>query len=177
MRLLINSKNGKVSKQLRERIEKKAGKLERYFLEDADVHITLSEEDYLKVAEMTVAMKGYVLRAEEKSTDMFNSVDRMLEKAEAQIHKHKKKLIKRFKQDAFDYNDLLYQEAIEETNEPRIVRTKKFAIKPMSVEEAALQIDLLGHDFFVFTDANTFEVNVLYKRKDGNLGLIEPQFN
>jgi putative sigma-54 modulation protein len=182
MRIHVRGDNIEITDALREYVGKKVGRLEKYF--DAppahDVHVTLSvERDFHKV-EVTMPLNGIILRAEEKSGDMYASIDLVSDKLETQIERYKSKINKRFKQEGL--RSLFKDgsgEAVpwrEEENAAKVVRVKKFAMKPMPLEEAIMQMDLLGHDFFVFSNAETEEVNVIYRRRDGQYGLIEPAF-
>ena len=137
----------------------------------------MSVENYRHIVEVTIPFNGVVIRAEESTDDMYASIDKVLDKLERQIHKHRTKLEKKIKSGAFKYEKPLFSSEIElDERTPKVVKTKRFAVKPMSIEEAILQMELLDHDFFVFTNASTDEVNVLYTRKDGNYGLIEPEY-
>lgn len=177
MRITIFGKNLEVTDYLKTTAEKKAEKLERYFPENTEVQVTLSVEKNSHIVEVTVPYDNGVIRAEEATGDMYASLDRVLEKIEKQLLRHRKRLEKSFRGVSFNSAEPVYPEAFEEDEEdgPRIVRTKRFAIKPMSEEEAMLQIELTGHSFYVFENAETSQINVLYKRKDGNYGLIEPE--
>lgn len=174
MRITIFGKNLEVTEYLKTTAEKKTEKLARYFPEDTDVQVTLSVEKNSHIAEVTVYYENGVIRAEEATGDMYASLDRVLEKIEKQLHRHRKRLEKSFRGVVYDA-PVFDEETEEETEGPRIVRVKRFAIKPMSEEEAMLQIELTGHSFYVFENAETDRINVLYKRKDGNYGLIEPE--
>lgn len=175
MKITVNGKNIEVTAALRSTVEKKIIKLEKYFNPEITAHVTLSVQKNRQIVEVTIPFNGVILRGEEVNDDMYASIDLVVDKIERQIRKQKTKLQKR------NYgNSLRYQEIpdvkSEEANESKIVKTKKFAIKPMSAEEAVLQMELLGHNFFVYESADSGEVNVVYKRKDGNFGLIEPEF-
>ena len=177
MKIMVSGKNIHVSPKVKSHIEKKVRKLERYFHPGTEAQVTLSTEHYRQIVEVTIPFDGSVLRAEVSTDDMFTSIDRVLEKLEHQIHKHRTKLEKRFRSGAFQDKSLLFSDQTpEEEQGADVVRVKRFAVKPMSVDEAQLQIELLGHDFFVFLNADTDEVNVMYRRRDGNFGLIEPVF-
>jgi putative sigma-54 modulation protein len=179
-------KNINVTPALKEHAQEKVGKLEKYFKgEPMEVQITFEVEKDRHIVEVTAYINGIILRGEEATDDMYASIDGVIEKVVRQIHKYKtrihRKLIERKQEYKEEYKEerteQLREDNIEEDEfEPEIVRTKKFAIKPMGVKEAVMQMDLVGHDFFVFSNANTEEVNVVYKRKDGNYGLIEPTF-
>ena len=126
--------------------------------------------------EVTIPMKGHIIRAEEGSEDMYVSIDLVVDVIERQIRRYKTRLMNQ-KYDGTSFKqEFMEQEDDVEDDEIRIIRSKKFAIKPMDVEEACVQMELLGHDFFVFRNADTFEVNVVYKRKGNTYGLIEPEF-
>jgi len=180
MNFVIRGENIEVTPALRDYVEKKVGRIERYFDPAAtnDIHVTLKVLKDLHTIEVTIPLPGLLLRAEEKSMDMYASIDNVVDKLERQVRKHKTKLNRRFR-DEGGLKDLFKENAINgnesEEDEIEIVRTKSFHLKPMDVEEAVLQMNLLGHNFFVFSNAETNEVNVVYKRKDGRYGLIEPQ--
>jgi putative sigma-54 modulation protein len=157
-------------------VEKKVSKLGRYFWKDTEAHVTLSVEKSRHIAEVTIPFDGVVLRGEEATNDMYASIDGVVNKLEKQIHKHRTALKKRLHESAFDQNAYEYQNELEEETMPEIVRTKRFVVKPMDLSEAQMQMELLGHQFFVFRNSSTDEVNVLYKRADGDLGLIEPDY-
>ena len=171
MRISITGKNLEISSYMREVAEKKLAKLDRYFPQDTEAQVTLSVEKSRHIVEVTIPHGGRLIRAEEISTDMYASLDNVLDKLEKQIFHNRTRLEKSLRQDAFD--DLHFDEE-DEDEAPRIVRYKQFSFKPMSEEEAMLQIELLGHSFYVFENAETGSINVLYKRNDGNYGLIEP---
>ncbi|GGK24022.1 ribosomal subunit interface protein [Caldalkalibacillus thermarum] len=184
MKFNIRGENIEVTPALRDYVEKKVGRLERYFNEDitSDVYVTLKVTRDEHSVEVTIPMPKLLLRAEEKSLDMYASIDLVVEKLERQIRKYKTKINRKFRQDGSVKQ--LFQEVngqAEETHEEEtddkieIVRTKRFNLKPMDAEEAVLQMDLLGHNFFVFSDAETQKVSVVYKRKDGRYGLIQPE--
>nr|WP_122013057.1 ribosome-associated translation inhibitor RaiA [Maliibacterium massiliense] len=179
MRILMSGKNMELSDSLRNLFEKKARKLERYFRPETDVMVTFSQEGSRQMIEVTIPFDGVLLRAEESSYDIYASIDNVLERVERQVHKHRKRLEHRLNDDAFRYDEPLYGDAFEQEDEEgaRIVRTKRFAIKPMDAEEAVAQMELIGHTFFVYLDADTEQVCVVYKRRDGNYGLIEPTFD
>jgi len=179
MNIIISGKNLDISDALRNQVNKKVGKLERYFKPGTDVHVTLSVEKNRHIVEVTIPFNGIIIRAEESTDNMYASIDMVLDKLERQIHKYRTKLERSFRTGAFTDNKMEYSK--EEftghgDEELKVVKTKRFAVKPMSVEEALMQMDLLGHSFFVFTNADTDEVNVVYKRRDGKYGLIEPEY-
>ena len=176
MNINISGKNITVSDYLRRVTGKKARKLERYFKPDTEMQVTLSIEKSRHIAEITVVAEGVVLRAEEATGDLYSSIDVALKQLERQMRKHRTKLAKRLHEEAFSEDTVYdyYDEAFDE-DEPQIVRNKKFALRPMTEEDAAVQLELLGHNFYVFRNAYSNEVNVIYKRADGNYGLIEPE--
>ena len=174
MNIKIQGKGPDVSEYLRGVVEKKAGKLQRYFKPETQMNVMLTIEKARHIAEVTVIADGIVLRCEEVTGDMYSSIDAALKKMERQIRKHRTKLERRLHTGAFQEESVYDQEAFDDA-EPKLIRKKQFAVKPMDVEEAMLQMDLIGHDFFIFCNVATNEVNVLYKRQDGNYGLIEPE--
>ena len=175
MRYTITGRNIDVTPGLRAAIEEKIGKLDRYFNPDTEVIVTLSVQKDKQKIEVTIPVKGNMIRAEESSSDMYVSIDLVEEIIERQMKKYKKKLIDK-KQSAQAFSSLFISEEPETDEEIRIVKTKRFGIKPMDPEEACVQMELLGHDFYVFLNAETEEVNVVYKRKGSTYGLIEPEF-
>lgn len=177
MRYIISGKNIDVTEGLKTAIYEKIGKLERYFTPETEIHVTLSVEKERQKIEVTIPMKGNIVRAEQVSTDMYVSIDLVEEVIERQLRKYKNKLIQQ-KQSAINFNQAFVDDVDDgyEEEEVNIIRTKRFAIKPMDAEEACIQMDLLGHNFFVFRNADTEEVNVVYKRKGNTFGLIEPEF-
>ena len=177
MRYTITGRNIEVTPGLRDAIQDKIGKLDRYFNPDTEVIVTLSVQKDKQNIEVTIPVKGNIIRAEESSSDMYVSIDLVEEIIERQIKKYKTKLIDK-KQAAQSFSELfINEEPTAADEEIKIVKTKKFAVKPMDPEEACLQMELLGHNFFVFLNAETEEVNVVYKRKGNTYGLIEPDFS
>ena len=176
MRYIISGKNIDITPGLREAAENKIGKLERYFSPDTEVQVTMSVEKGRQKIEVTIPVKGSIIRAEQDSNDMYVSIDLVEEIIERQIKKYKTKLIDK-KQAAISFSQAFIEEEDEvQDDEIQIVKTKKFAIKPTIPEEACLQMEMLGHNFYVFLNADTDQVNVVYKRKNGTYGLIEPEF-
>lgn len=175
MNLVISGKNLDITEGLRSAVEEKIGKLERYFTDTTEVHVTLSTEKNRQKIEITIPMKGSIIRAEEVSSDMYVSIDLVEEVIERQLRKYKNKLIDKA-QNAAHLNQEFIDEDVYEEEEIQIIRSKKFAMKPMDPEEACVQMELLGHNFFVFRNSETEEVNVVYKRKGNTYGLIEPEY-
>lgn len=174
MQYIISGKNIEITDGLKSAVIEKVGKLERYFSEETEAHITLSVEKDRQKIEVTIPVKGRTIRAEQTSTDMYVSIDLVEETIERQLKKYKNKLTSR--EQAAGFTESYVEETYEDAPEIKIVKTKKFGIKPMNAEEACLQMELLGHSFYVFCNDQTDEVNVVYKRKDGSFGLIEPTF-
>ena len=169
MNLVISGKNLDITEGLRSAIEEKIAKLERYFNDSTEVHVTLSTEKNRQKIEITIPMKGSIIRAEEVSSDMYVSIDLVEEVIERQLRKYKNKLIDKA-QNAAHLNQEFIDEDMEDEEEINIIRSKKFAMKPMDPEEACVQMELLGHNFFVFRNSETEEVNVVYKRKGNTYG-------
>lgn len=174
MRFSITGKNIALTNALKEIVEKKLGKLDRYFDPAVECQVTLSVQRNRQIIEVTIPFNGVILRGEEATPDMYASIDNVQEKLEKQILKQKTRLERRMYESSVRFNNI--PNDYQEDDENKIVRTKRFAMKPMDPEEAILQMELLGHNFFVFRDSKSNEVNVIYKRKDGNYGLIEPEF-
>lgn len=179
MNIQVRGDNLGVTDALSEYVDRKIGRLQKYFdaPPEREVTVHMSVEHGLHQVEVMIQMHGMLFRAEEKSADMYASIDLVTDKLEQQINRHKDKLNQRFRERGFRtrVKPMLAdsQNGWQEEVEPRVVRVKRHAMKPMDVEEAMLQLELLGHDFFVFTNAESNEVNVLYRRRDGQFGLIE----
>ena len=175
MKFIILGKNIEVTPGLRSAVEEKIGKLERYFNPQTEVHVTLSVEKERQKIEVTIPVKGNIIRSEQVSNDMYVSIDLVEEVIERQLKKYKNKIIAQKQSAGFFKQDFIEKEYMDE-EEIRIIRTKKFDIKPMYPEDACIQMELLGHSFFVFCNAETDQVNVVYKRKGNTYGLIEPEY-
>lgn len=176
MQYIISGKNIDVTEGLKEAIYEKIGKLERYFTPETEVHVTLSVEKERQKIEITIPMKGNIVRAEQVSNDMYVSIDLVEEIIERQLRKYKNKLVDQQQTAASLSKAFVEEEIHDDDDEIKIIRSKRFAMKPMDPEEACIQMDLLGHNFYVFRNAETDEVNVVYKRKGNTFGLIEPEF-
>lgn len=174
MRLQFRGKNIQVTDGLKDHIEKRLSKLDKYFNAETEAIVTLIVEKGRQRVEVTMPLNGYILRGEEESPDMYASVDLVVVKLEKQISKYKARFDKKKKTSIKDLPTERMSGYSADEDEPVIVKTKRFALKPMPAEEAILQMNLLGHSFFVFTNDETEEVNVVYLRNDGNYGLIEP---
>lgn len=178
MRIKVSGKNFDVTEAIRERVEKKLSKFEKYFTPITEAHATLSVEKDRHIIEVTIPFNGVMLRGEEATDDMYVSIDNVVEKLESQFRKQKTRLERRIKDGSIRFENMVPFQAGEEgyEDEIKIVKRKRFAIKPMSPEEAVMQMELLGHTFFVFSNADTDEVNVVYKRKRGDYGIIQQEF-
>ena len=174
MKFVIVGKNIDVTPALKSAVEDKLGKLDKYFSEDTTVHVTLSVERNDQKIEVTIPVKGSIIRAEEVSSDMYVSIDLVEEIIERQLKKYKNKIIDKHQAAASFTKDFVDEDMYDE-EEVKIDRVKKFDIKPMYPEDACVQMDLLGHSFYVFMNADTDKVNVVYKRKRNSYGLIEPE--
>ena len=190
MKYNIRGENVEATEAIKDYVEKKVGKLERYFDSpvDSEVHVNLSVHNNESKIEVTIPMKNLLLRAEESHADLYAAIDLVVTKLERQIKKHKTKVNRRSRQSgdapkhAFAALEnegaagavVAADEDEEDLGSFEIVRNKRFDLKPMDSEEAILQMDMLGHSFFVYTNSVTGDTNVVYKRKDGRYGLIEP---
>ena len=180
MKTTITAKNMNVTPGITERVMKKTSKMGRYLGPETEIFVRLTrEKNNRRTCEITVPFEGVVLRAEASNDDnLYVSIDQALAKLERQIHKHRTKLDKRLREDAFKPAELEYDadaaETVEETNR-KVVRNKTFPVRPMSVEDAILQMELLGHDFFLFMNEEDETMNVLYRRNDGSYGLLKPE--
>lgn len=178
----IRGNNVEVTDAIREYVIKKVSKLERYFdtTPTSDVNVRLSVYNTDQRIEVTIPMQDLLLRAEESHADLYAAIDLVVDKLERQIRKHKTKVNRKMRQKGSPKHIFAEmerdatQQREEENDEIQIVRTKRFNLKPMDSEEAILQMDLLDHSFFVFTNAESGDTNVVYRRKDGKYGLIEP---
>ena len=174
MRVTVIGKNIDVTPALREIVEKKISKLDRYFKPNVAARATLTVQKNSQIFEVTIPFNGVILRCEESTDDMYKSIDLVQAKLERQIRKQRTKLQRRNNESLRFSN--FDEVALEDDDQGEIVKVKKFNIKPMSTEEAILQMELVEHNFFVFKDSDTDNVNVIYKRKDGNYGLLEPDY-
>ena len=175
MRIIISGKNIEITDGLRQAVEEKLSKLERYFTPETDIVVTLSIEKERQKIEVTIPVKGNIIRSEQVSNDMYVSIDLVEEVIERQLKKYKNKIIDK-KQSAVNFQKEFIEKEIDDEEDVEIIRTKRFGMKPMYPEDACVQMELLGHNFFVFQNAETEEVNVVYKRKGNTYGLIEPEF-
>ena len=176
MRIKITGRNIDLTEGIKSAVEDKLNKLEKYFTPDTDVYVTLSVEKERQKVEVTIPTKGNIIRSEQVSNDMYVSIDLVEEVIERQLKKYRTKLISKHQNAASAFKQEFLEEQSVEDEEIQITRVKKFDMKPMYAEDACVQMELLGHDFFVFVNAETGEVNVVYKRKGNTYGLIEPEF-
>uniref|UniRef100_I5ATU0 Ribosome hibernation promoting factor n=1 Tax=Eubacterium cellulosolvens (strain ATCC 43171 / JCM 9499 / 6) TaxID=633697 RepID=I5ATU0_EUBC6 len=174
MNITISGKNIEVTSGLKSAVNEKLAKLERYFTPETHVMVTLSVEKERQKIEVTIPVKGRIIRSEQVSNDMYVSIDLVEEVIERQLRKYKNKIIDK-KQAAMNFQKAYIENDYMENEEIKIERSKKFEIKPMYPEDACVQMELLGHNFFVFMNADTDQVNVVYKRKGNTYGLIEPE--
>ena len=174
MNIIIIGKNIDVTPGLREAVEEKIGKLEKYFTPDTEVHVTLSVEKDRQKIEVTIPVKGSIIRSEQVSNDLYVSIDLVEEIIERQLKKYKSKLVN-YKQNSDNFKQDYIDKDFSDDDEIKIIRSKKFDMKPMYPEDACVQMELLGHNFFVFQNAENDQVCVVYKRKGNTYGMIEPE--
>ena len=174
MKITISGKNIDVTDGLRTAVQDKIGKLERYFMPETEVQVTLSVEKDRQKIEVTIPVKGNIIRSEQVSSDMYVSIDLVEEVIERQLKKYKNKLVDQQQASSFFKQEYIEKDYMDD-EEVKIIRTKRFDIKPMYPEDACVQMELSGHSFYVFCNAETEQVNVVYKRKGNTYGLIEPE--
>ena len=174
MKFIIIGRNIDITEGLKSAVQEKLGKLERYFTPETEIHVTLSVEKDRQKIEVTIPVKGNIIRSEQVSSDMYVSIDLVEEVIERQLRKYKTKIVNQ-QQAGGNFQKEFVEDEFLEDEEVNIIRTKKFGIKPMYPEDACVQMELLGHNFYVFRNAETEEVNVVYKRKGNTYGLIEPE--
>jgi putative sigma-54 modulation protein len=176
MRFIITGRNIDVTEGLKSAVEEKLGKLDRFFAPQTEVNVTLSVEKDRQKIEVTIPVKGNIIRSEQVSSDMYVSIDLVEEVIERQLKKYKNKIVDK-QQNTAGFTSEYVDKDYDDEEEIKIIRSKRFGIKPMVPEEACVQMELLGHNFFVFLNADTNEVNVVYKRKGNTFGLIEPELD
>ena len=174
MKFIIIGRNIDITEGLKSAEQEKLGKMERYFTPETEIHVTLSVEKDRQKIEVTIPVKGNIIRSEQVSSDMYVSIDLVEEVIERQLRKYKTKIVNQ-QQAGGNFQKEFVEDEFLEDEEVNIIRTKKFGIKPMYPEDACVQMELLGHNFYVFRNAETDEVNVVYKRKGNTYGLIEPE--
>lgn len=179
MQITTTFRHMESSDALKSYAEEKLSKVEKYIDEPIVAQVVFTVEKIRHMAEVTLNAKGITIKASEETNDMYAAVDAVLDKIERQLRRYKERIKEHKPGNDSDERKVkktvLAAESIEQRQEPVIIKSKTFSIKPMSVEEAVMQMDLLHKDFLVFTDSNTEDINVIYRRKDGNYGLIEPQ--
>ena len=176
MKLTTQGVGIRIGERLEEKIESKFNKFNRYFGEDFQVHVKVHPEKDLKRVELTFRVKSHIYRAEAKDEDILTAIDKTVDKLESQIHKQKTKFEKRIHDYAYmkDYLKDIAARSTEEESESKIIRSKTFPLVPMSADEATLQMEMLGHNFLLFLNADNGDVNLVYKRNDGDYGLLIP---
>lgn len=178
MQITITTRNLEITEPLRHYAEEKITRLQKFVNQITSAHVVLSVEKHRQIAEVTLHVREHTIRGEESSADLYSAIDLVADKIERQILRYKEKIVEHSGRGSG--RSISPEEIGPAENEPfsedgpRIVKTKQFAMKPLSPDEAAMQMSLLGHNFFVFRNARTQEVNVLYRRRDGDYGLIEP---
>ena len=175
MRIIVSGKNMDITDALRDIAESKLERIDKLFGTEVDAQVTMSVEKNRQIVEITIPLKnGVLLRAGESTNDMYTSIDKSVDKLHKQLEKQKTRIEKRYRgHESIRVENIADVEEAEK-GDLKIVKTKRFPVKPMDPEEAVLQMELMGHSFFVFGNSESEEVNVVYKRKDGNYGLIEP---
>lgn len=176
MRISITGRNIDLTDGLKGAVEERLNRLEKYFTPETDVNVTLSVEKDRQKIEVTIPTKGHIIRSEQVSNDMYVSISLVEEAIERQLKKYRTKLVSKKMAAAENFRQSFLEDTAEDEEEIKIVRTKRFDVKPMYPEDACLEMEMLGHDFFVFRNAETDEVNVVYKRKGNTYGLIEPEY-
>ncbi len=179
MKIDLVARNVEVTDDLRNHLEKKLSKIEKYFEKGVPAQAVFFSERGRHTVEITLPLDGMVVRAQESTGDVYASVNQAVEKIERRLERYRARFQRRKREGRARARSVPAEEpaapAGAETEEARVVKVKRFAMKPMTVDEAIMQMNLVGHDFFVFLSSETEQVNVLYRRKDGNYGLIEPE--
>ena len=177
MKYLFTGKNLTVKDDLKELAYKKLGKFEKFFNDESEMHVVFSHQKNYQIVEATIRHGALTLRSEAKTDDMMSSMEKVASAIARQLRKNKTRLEKRIYSGGYHSDDFMNYEAedIEEEGNYTLVKTKKFEIKPMDLDEAILQMNLIGHEFFVFVNSETNQTSVVYKRKSGDYGLLEPQ--
>lgn len=179
MKVNITGKNYDTYEKLENTIEKKLDRLDKFFSEDVSSNVVLSQERGRDKIEVTINAKGAVFRAEEMNQDVYDGIDRVVDKLSSQISRFKGKLAKRYNDNKalkFEFEEPEDEEDYDEIEDTPVVKTKKFELRPMDVDEAILEMEMLGHNFFVYLDMDTDSVNVVYKRNGGNYGVLETTY-
>lgn len=175
MKYNLICKKIELSESRKEQLMKKIARIEKFFEGDDECKIVISQQKKFIIIELTILYKGFMLRAEASSEDLMDAADECISNLDRQIRKNKTKLSKRIKEGGFENYVSFSEENNVEEEEYKIIKRKKINSKPMSAEEAVLQMNMLGHNFFIFTNPETMETNIVYRRKDGDYGLIETE--
>ncbi len=177
MRYMITGKNLEITPSLQEKVEQKLKKIERYLYDDTEVHVTMSLQKDIHRIEVTVPLRDTVIRCEQQSHDMYTTIDMIADKMERQCRRYKNKRVDRYQARGAAPVDFAATEAPveDDVKELKIDKVKQFTMKPMDPEEACFEMELTDHDFYMFLNAETNEINVVYRRKNGSYGLIEPK--
>lgn len=178
MELNIRGDKIKITKAMKDYIEEKISKLDKYLEKGKDVsaNVIVKVKGHEQTIEITIPLKSFILRSEETQEDFYAAVDKTIDKLERQVRKNKTRLMTKHEKASYDFNfDSIVVDKKEDKEEHKIVKRKTIEVKPMSEEEAILQMDLLGHQFFMYKDSETMEIAVVYKRKDGNYGVLESE--
>ncbi len=176
MKITITGRNIELTDGLKAAVEERLSKLDKFFSKETVANVTLSVEKDRQKVEVTIPVKGHIIRSEQVSSDMYVSIELVEEVIERQLKKYRHKLVDKKQAGGADFSASFAEHDSEDEEEIRIIRSKRFGVKPMYPEDACVEMELLGHNFFVFRNAETDEVNVVYKRKDGTYGMIEPDF-
>lgn len=178
MELNIRGDKIKITKAMKDYIEEKISKLDKYLEKGKDVkaNVIVKVKGHEQTIEITIPLKSFILRSEETQEDFYAAVDKTIDKLERQVRKNKTRLMTKHEKTSYDFNfDSIVVDKKEEKEDHKVVKRKTIEVKPMSEEEAILQMDLLGHQFFMYKDSETMDIAVVYKRKDGNYGVLESE--
>lgn len=175
MNYIISGRSIVLTEALKDYAKAKIGKVERFFEPSTEVHITFSIQKDRKIVEVTIRYRGIVFRVEEENTDMYAALDKASDILERQIRKNRTRLAKKMYDNPLKYEGIFKDDSKDKEEEYDIIKSKSFSLKPMDVDEALLQLNLVGHTFFVFVNAKSNKVNVVYRRKFGGYGILEPE--
>jgi putative sigma-54 modulation protein len=178
MEILVTSRSGELTDGVKEYAAKKLKKLEKLLPKIDSIHITEAKERAWHILEVNINADGLIIRGQERDTDLRTAIDQVVDKLERQVKKYRQKMNHHSRQSVASAlgEELAQEDPEEEVTEGRLIKTKRFLMKPMNPEEAAAEMELLGHDFFLFVNAVTEQVSLIYRRRDGNYGLIEPDY-
>lgn len=175
MKFVITGKNIEVTEALRARIFEKIGRLDKFFHSEPEVHATMTVQKTNHLIEVTIPFNRMIFKAVESNDDMYASIDKVVDSLERQIVKNKSRITRKHQESKYKHSEREWGVSADEPVDVKYIKAKRNAVKPMSVDEAVMQLNILEHDFLMFMNSDSNEINVLYKRKDGHLGLIEPQ--